>query len=207
MVSGRAAADLCVKPGSPSAAESIVRRAAELGYGVLGVEAAQDAWEAAKDTCRELGIRCLRRITLASASTSRVKKMLRNAKRADIVAVKPESIGVARLAARDGRVKLVVAHTPSFLDRSERRLFNLGGGAVEIPLPRPGRAQEFRLFLASVRRAVASGLRVVVSSHAYDEWGLWPPASAASMAVLAGLPVRIGLEFVYANYRGVVRCG
>lgn len=204
MASGRMAADLCVKPGTRDAAEGIVRRAAELGYGVLGVEAGGEIWEATKETCRELGIRCLRRVTLASSSTSRIKKMLRNSRHADLVAVKPGSVSVARFAARDGRVKLVVAYTPTFLDRSERRLFNLGGGAVEIPLPRPGAVQELRLALISMRRAVASGLRVVLSSHAQDEWGLWPPASAASLAVLAGLPARLGFEFLYTNYRGVV---
>lgn len=205
LASNLGAADLWIRPPDMQVASRMLTLASTMGYRLLGIETSNLEWEEASAECKKHGIRCVKRITIKSSSISKVKKVLRNSRMyPDIIAIVPETLNVARFAARDGRIKIIVATTPRFLDRSERRLLSVGGGAVELCLSEILEGRGIGKIVASMRRAAANGIKIILSSCASIEWGLGPPMSAASLPSLAGLPQRIGYDAIYVNPYGLV---
>ncbi|MDK2384486.1 MAG: hypothetical protein QI199_06750 [Candidatus Korarchaeota archaeon] len=190
--------DLCLKPRGPSDAAEMVRLAARLGYGLLGIEADDEAWSQAQQACADHGLLCLRRTTIEASTASEARRELRGiGKHRGIVALRPLGTDAARFAGRDTRIRLLTGtEAMRYADRSQYRLIRVGGGAVEADLSIVARG-DARYIIRLMRLCAAHGVPLVMSSCAPDKHGLWHPRSAAALATFAAMPLRIGLEAVY----------
>ncbi len=184
----------------------MVALAADLGYRLLGVEAGDDVWDAASRACREHGVECRRRLTIEASTSREALRILRGRKgRTGIIALRPLGVDAARFAGRDTRVRLLSgAETLRYADRSQYRLLRVGGGGIEADLSRVLRG-DLAYLIRLMRLCAANNIPLVLSSCAKDRWELWPPRSAASLAIMASAPLRLGLDAVYVNPWRMIR--
>ncbi len=122
--------DLCVDVEKSDLGEA-AKVAYELGYTALGVEDKGYSWKIKRIN----GITLYKRITITAEKEKELKEKLRGIKlKYPIVAVNPLGIQAARLAARDGRVDLVVLSTDSldYIDKAQVSLMKQYGKPLEL---------------------------------------------------------------------------
>lgn len=199
--------DLCVSPRSRGEAAEMARLLRLLRVRGVAVERGVGVEE-----FRRAGLEAYTRVTIRAGSGSEVAVKVREARRLyDIVAVKPSTAEAARMAARDPRVDLVVLPPAMarYMDKSQARLLELGGGCIEVWLSHllsggdPRRTLRGILIIA--RRAAANDACLVVSSNAKTRWGLWSPYSAMALLECMGLPHTAALSALTVNPAMVVR--
>ncbi len=181
--------DLCVRPRNPAEAEAMARRMASMGYGAVGVEGEAQLVK----PFIEAGLVAVTRVTVEAETGAEALRLVRRIRGSySIVALRPRGVEAARLAARDGRVDVVVLPPgmARYMDRSEARLLRLGGGVVEVHLrsvlEKDGRGLRGLMIIA--RRAVAYDTPFTVSSCATSAWELWHPYSVRGLLVSLGVP-------------------
>lgn len=186
--------DLWIRIEDRNALTELVNMAKKLGYTVLGIECLGNYGQVLESSLKRLkGIKLLKRITIISSNESEVKHSLRGIKlNYDVVAVKPLSYQVARLAARDGRIDLVVADKESlkFIDLSEIRLLEKFKGAIEIPLNQLLVPSEVLLskLIRKLRLISRYDVPLVLSSGAKSPYELWHPLHIVGLMTMLGLP-------------------
>ncbi len=160
----------------------------KFGYYVIAVEGLKEKPLQVK------GIRILRRITIEATSEGEAKRKLRGIKqRYDIVALKPKSYGVARLAARDGRVDLIPIDedTLRYVDLSEIRLLEKSRGAFELVLSTMYLNRHNTRFIKALQSKLMLLTRydapLVVTSGASNVYELWHPEHVIGLLMLYGV--------------------
>ena len=182
--------------------EKIIRKAADLGYSLVGVSlphrVQQDAIDFLQKICRENGVDLVKRIDLAPRSSRDLLRSLRLFRRKfELVAVSCFSKSIARQAAKDHRVDLLVFSSGDsrgrFFDVAEARLACQGVAAFEVDMAlllKRGGFSRVRL-LSCLRREIAIagrfGVSVVICSGAVDVFGLRGPHDFVSLAALFGM--------------------
>ncbi len=160
----------------------------KFGYYVIAVEGLKEKPLQVK------GIRILKRITIEATSEGEAKRKLRGIKqRYDIVALKPKSYGVARLAARDGRVDLIPIdeNTLRYVDLSEIRLLEKSRGAFELVLSTIYLNRYNTRFIKALQSKLMLLTRydvpLVVTSGASNVYELWHPKHVIGLLMLYGV--------------------
>ena len=172
----------------------LISIAKKLGYTALGVECSKNCSQVLEEFSEHFkDVRLLKRITIVSSNELEVKRSLRGIKlKYDIVAVKPLSYQVARLAARDGRIDLVIADKESlrFIDLSEIRLLEKFRGAIEIPLNQLLVLNEMLLsrLIRRLRLITRYDAPLILSSGARSPYELWHPLHIVGIMTMLGLP-------------------
>ncbi len=170
----------------------------KLHYDVIAVEGLKERVISNGDD-----IRILKRVTLEASNESEAKRKLRGIKqRYDIVALKPKSYGVARLAARDSRVDLILVDedTLKYVDLSEIRLLENSRGAFELSLHTLYRNRynvRFMGFLQKkLRLLIHYDAPIVISSGAKNMYELWHPKQIIGLLILYGMSESKALETI-----------
>ncbi len=160
----------------------------KFGYYVIAVEGLEEKPLQVK------GVRILKRITIEATSEGEAKRKLRGIKqRYDIVALKPKSYGVARLAARDGRVDLIPMDedTLRYVDLSEIRLLEKSRGAFELVLSTIYLNRYNTRFIKALQSKLMLLTRydapLVVTSGASNVYELWHPKHVIGLLMLYGV--------------------
>ncbi len=186
----KAYAELCLRPKSIREAEAMADYAALMGIRYVGVEARE---RSLLKPFIDHGVEAFTRITIEASSAREAVEAVRKVRGLyDIVAVKPKGVEAARFAARDGRVD-VVTLTPGmarYMDRSEARLIQLGGGVIEIPLNQvlERGARGLRAAAIIARRASAYDTPFTISTCATSVYEMWHPRSLQGLLVSLGVP-------------------
>jgi len=195
-------------------AERVVKKAAKLGYSIVGVpfspEQQENAEAKLRKICQDAGISLVSRVDLRPKSRGQLMNQLRKLRRKfEVVCVLCENKEVARQAAKDRRVDLLnfpaVDYSRRFFDWAEAELASKSFAALELdmkPLFLLEGAARVRL-LSCLRRevSVAKQFRVpvVVSSGVSGELLLRKPFELAAFAGLFGLDEVSGLDAVSVN--------
>ncbi len=194
-------ADLHLKPNLAKGeqVEDMIRKASELGFSLVGVslpsKIEQNILRFLRKTCRDWGIDFATRIDLRPESANMLIKQLRNVRRKfEVVAVECCSKNVARQAAKDRRVDLLVFTSANpgkrFFDTAEARLAVQGCSSLEIDFGLFLRHVGFsRMLLFSVLTretmiAKKFGIPIVISSGADESLELRAPYELISVAGL-----------------------
>jgi len=197
-------ADLHLKPNlvRREHVEKIISKASDLSYSLVGVslppKAKPDITSFLRNICRNYGVDFATRISLTPKSPGELLKNLRQFRRKfELVAVNCFSKSVARQAAKDNRVDLVVFPSSNprerFFDNAEARLASKSVAALEIDMALILRSAGFSRvrLLSCLRREVAIaeklGVPVLISSGAVDSFQLRGPHDFASLAILFGM--------------------
>jgi RNase P/RNase MRP subunit p30 len=217
----RVFADLhfCLNERDAAASLRMVKKAAALGYGLVGVpfspEARVDEVAGLRAVCSEAGVDFASRVDLRPRSQNEFMRQVRRLRRKfEVVCVSCESKEVARQAAKDRRVDLLsfplLDFRRRFFDRAEAELASNSLAALEVDvkpllvLEGPVRVR----LLSCLRREVAVarkfGVPVVVSSGVSKELLLRKPREMAALAFLFGLDEASGLEAVSQSAKVIV---
>lgn len=182
--------------------EEIICKASELGYNLVGVSLPprvnQDTIRFLRKICRNHSVHLATRTDLTPKSSGGLLKNLRQLRRKfELVSVNCFSKSVARQAAKDHRVDLLVFPSGNrrerYFDIAEARLASQGVAALEIDIAlllRPTGFSRVRL-LSCLRREAAIagklGVPIIMSSGAADSFQLRGPNDFASIAGLFGM--------------------
>ena len=204
--------DSLVAPRDAGEAERLADLYARIGVGMVLVEAPEPrlARGLAK-VFESSGVEAYTRRTVEVREWGKGVAEVRKAAQAyDIVAVRPRSAEVARLAARDPGVALIQLPPgmARYMDRSQALMLREGRAAVEIRLStllRPGDPRRgLRGLMVIARRAAAYEAPLVVGSGARVAWEAWPPQSAVGLLVAFGVPEPLARLYVYKNCKSLV---
>ena len=199
--------DLCMKPRSLRDAAALAAVAAVTKVGGVAVEAPRDKLGEYMRVFRDAGLEALPRITFRVRRASEIAPRAAEARRVyAIVAVEAENDEAFRYAARDSNVDLVVFKPGQgrLIDSSQAYLLRLGGGAVEVQLPRLI-DERLRSAMVAARRAVAYNVPLVVSTCASTIYEYMPPRALEAMLKILGVPGSYAKAFVYGYPWGIVR--
>ncbi|MCD6487983.1 MAG: RNase P subunit p30 [Desulfurococcales archaeon] len=119
----------------PDEVEKAIDVGHKMGYTAFGLEDHGFNWRVKK--LRDKKITLVKRITLSEEKESKLKEKLRGIKLSfPIVSVKPQSIQVARFAARDGRVDTIIVDkdTAMYIDKTQVLMVKRYRKVLEIPL-------------------------------------------------------------------------
>ncbi len=189
----------------------VLRRTAELGYGLVGVslaaETRADEVERLRGVCGELGVDFVSRVDLRPHNQDDLMRQLRRLRRKfEVVCVACESKAIARQAAKDRRVDLLsfplLDFRRRFFDRAEAELARGGLAALEVDvkpllvLEGPTRVRLLSFLRREAAVAKGFGVPVVVSSGVSREFLLRKPREMAALGFLFGLDEVSGLDAV-----------
>jgi ribonuclease P/MRP protein subunit RPP1 len=205
--------DLNVEPKDEKEASSIAEKLASVGVRCVAVEASnpENARRLA-EVFRKSGLEAYTRYTVEAKDWGAALNLVRRlVEQYDIVAVKPKSAEVARMAARDPRVSLVQLSPgmARFMDRSQVLMLREGGGAIELKLlpilytadPR----STLRGLMIIARRAVAYGAPLAVTSGARSIWEIITPMQMRAILISFGLPENIAKLAITSYPYSIVR--
>lgn len=206
-------ADLHLRPdlNNKHQTEKVLSKASELGFKIVGISLPPNVRQNMVDFLQQISTNCgvdfCTRIDLVPKSSGELLKSLRKFRRKFVlVAVQCSSKSIARQAAKDHRVDLLVFPSidphERFFDNAEARLASESFAALEIdiaPLLRCAGFSRARL-LSSLRKEVATaariGVPVVICSGAVDWYQLRGPYESASLAMLFGMQSPAALSAV-----------
>jgi RNase P/RNase MRP subunit p30 len=189
----------------------VLRKAAELGYGLVGVslapETSKEEVVGLRGVCAEVGLDFVSRVDLRPRGSDELMRQLRRLRRRfEVVSVACESKVVARQAAKDRRVDLLsfplFDFRRRFFDRAEAELARGGLAGLEVDvkpllvLEGAGRVRLFSWLRREVAVARGFGVPVVVSSGVSGELLLRKPREMAALGFLFGLDEVSGLDAV-----------
>ncbi len=199
-------------------ARFLLERAKAFGYKLValpvGPEATREELQALKAAADEVGIDLATRVDLAPGSRQELLSALRRLRRRfELVGVVCRSREVARVAARDRRVDLLLfplRPRQRFFDRSEAELASGSNCALEIPLmpllrlPRAERIALLGRLREEISLARRYGVPVVLSSGAEEPMLMRRPRELAYLASILGLSLEEALDALSEVPSGMV---
>jgi len=199
--------------------ERVIKKAAKLGYALVGVpfspEVRENEETKLREICRKAGIGLASRVDLRPRTRGQLMNQLRKLRRRfEIICVLCEDKEIARQAAKDRRVDLLnfpaIDYARRFFDRAEAELASKSFAALEVdvkPLFLLEGAARVRL-LSCLRREVSIAkefhVPVMISSGVSSELLLRKPMELAAFAGLFGLDEVSGLNAVSTNQLSIV---
>ncbi len=201
----RKLADLHLRPNlrDREQVKKVLSKVSELGFDIIGIslpieKVRQDTIGFLQKASGNCGVDISTRVDLAPRSSSELLRSIRKVRRKfELVAVECSSKSVARQAAKDNRVDLLVFSSNvshgRFFDYEEARLASQSYAALEINIaPLLDSAGSFRArLLSSLRRettiAMKIGVPVVICSGAVDSYQLRSPYDFIGLASLFGM--------------------
>ena len=189
----------------------VLSKAAELGYGLVGVslaaETRADEISRLRGVCGEVGLDFVSRVDLRPRGQDDLMRQLRRLRRRfEVVCVSCESKAVARQAAKDRRVDLLsfplLDFRRRFFDRAEAGLACSGLSGLEVDvkpllvLEGPARVRLLSWLRREVAVARSFGVPVVVSSGVSAELLLRKPREMVALGFLFGLDEVSALDAV-----------
>jgi RNase P/RNase MRP subunit p30 len=189
----------------------VLSKAAELGYGLVGVplgaETRADEISCLRGVCGEVGVDFVSRVDLRPRGQDDLMRQLRRLRRKfEVVCVACESKEVARQAAKDRRVDLLsfplLDFRKRFFDRAEAALACSGLAGLEVDvkpllvLEGPARVRLLSCLRREAAVAKSFGVPIVVSSGVSGELLLRKPRELAALSFLFGLDEVSGLDAV-----------
>ena len=203
--------DLRLRPSinDPDQVERMVRKSSELGYGLVGIplppNVTRDKVDQLQRICSDAKIDFVARVDFTPKTPGELLRNLRRFRRRfEIVSVTCTSKGVARQAAKDRRVDLLLFPAidlrKRFFDHAEAELASKALSCLEIemaPLLSLSSFSRIRL-LSRLRREVAIAKRfnvpVAISSGATKEHLMRRPHDYAALATLFDMPTPYALR-------------
>jgi RNase P/RNase MRP subunit p30 len=189
--------------------ETMIRKSSELGYRLVGLilppNVTRDQTSQLQNICNDAKIDLVTRVNLSPKTPRELLRDLQRFRRKfEIISVKCTSKGVARQAAKDRRVDLLLFPATDlrkrFFDRAEAELASKAFSSLEIemaPLLLLTGFSRIRL-LSRLRREVAIAERfkvpVTISSGATNEYLLRGPHDYAAFTALFGMSVSTALR-------------
>lgn len=199
--------------------EKMVKRSSDLGYQLVGISLPpnikREKIHQLRTICENVGVDLVTRIDFVPKTSNELLRILRRFRRKfEIISVTCNSKSVARQAAKDRRVDLLVFPTgfprKRFFDNAEAELASKAEGALEIdmaPLLSLTGFPRIR-FLSSLRKEVAIAEKfkvpIVISSGATDVSLLRGPYDYAAFATIFDLPMPLALRGLTENPWGIV---
>jgi len=200
--------------------EDMLHQASELGYKSVGIplpkRSRQDLTDHLRKACVDHGLDLITRVDLSPKSPKDLIRDLRQLRRKfELVSVNCHSKAVARQAAKDHRVDLLVFPSINprqrFFDLAEARLASQGLAALEIemaPLLRHSGSHRVRL-ISCLRREVSIAKRlkvpIVLSSNAHGIYEMRGPREQTSLATLFDLESNLAREAVTSVPMSIVK--
>jgi len=194
--------------------EQMIKRSFDLGYCLVGIplppNIKQEKIRQLKTICEDIGADLVTRVDLAPKTSSELLRNLRHVRRKfEIISVKCNSKDVARQAAKDRRVDILVFSTrfsrKHYFDKAEAGLASKAEAALEINLTSLLFLTEFPRVrcLSSLRKEVAIAEKfkvpIVISSGATNVSLLRGPYDYAALATLFDLPTSAALRGLSEN--------
>jgi RNase P/RNase MRP subunit p30 len=193
----------------PHQAESMIRKASELGYNLVGIplspHATVEQISQLRHICSDAKLDFAPRVNFSPRTPNELLQSLRRFRRKfEIVAVRCRTKDVARQAAKDRRVDLLQFSVTNlrirFFDEAEAELASQALSSLEIelaPILQLTTFSRVRL-LSSLRREVATAERfkvpITLSSGATDELFIRGPYDYAALTTLFDLPMSSALR-------------
>ena len=200
--------------------EDMLHQASELGYKSVGIplpkRSRQDLTDHLRKACVDHGLDLITRVDLSPKSPKDLIRDLRQLRRKfELVSVNCHSKAVARQAAKDHRVDLLVFPSINprqrFFDLAEARLASQGLAALEIemaPLLRHSGSHRVRL-ISCLRKEVSIAKRlkvpIVLSSNAHGIYEMRGPREQTSLATLFDLESNLAREAVTSVPMSIVK--
>jgi len=190
-------------------AESMIRKASELGYNLIGIplspHTTREQISQLRQICRDTKIDLATRVNFSPRTPKELLQSLRRFRRKfEIVAVRCHTKDVARQAAKDRRVDLLQFSATSirkrFFDESEAELASQALSAIEIELAPILQLTSFSRvrLLSRLRKEVTTAERfkvpITLSSGATDELLMRSPHDYAALATLFDWPMSSALR-------------
>lgn len=194
-------------------AESMIRKASELGYKLIGIphsQATKEQISQLKHICNDAKVDFATRVNFSPRNSNELLHSLRRFRRKfEIVAVRCHTKDVARQAAKDRRVDLLQFSVTNlrkrFFDEAEAELASQAFSSLEIelaPILQLTTSSRIRL-LSRLRKEVATAERfrvpITLSSGATDEQLMRGPRDYAALATLFDLPMSSALRALSEN--------
>jgi RNase P/RNase MRP subunit p30 len=195
-------------------AESMIRKASELGYNLVAIpyspQASREQISQLKHICNDAKVDFAARVNFSPRNPNELLHSLRRFRRKfEIVAVRCHTKDVARQAAKDRRVDLLQFSVTNlrqrFFDQAEAELASQALSSLEIelaPLLQLTTSSRIRL-LSRLRREVETAERfrvpITLSSGATDEQLMRGPHDYAALATLFDLPMSSALRALSEN--------
>jgi ribonuclease P/MRP protein subunit RPP1 len=210
---------LRVPAEDPVEAESMLRRASELGYSLVGIplpaNVSKEQVIQLRDICSEAKLEFASRVNFAPRNSNELLQSLRRYRRKfEIVAVRCDTKEVARQAAKDRRVDLLQFSVTSlrkrFFDEAEAELASQALASLEIELAPMLQLTSFSRvrLLSCLRKEVATAERfkvpVTVSSGATDKLLMRGPHDYAALTTLFDMPMPSALKALSDNPWSIV---
>jgi len=182
-----------------SKAESMIRKASELGYNLVGIplspQTTREQIRQLRHICSDAKVDFATRVNFSPRNPNELLQSLRRYRRKfEIVAVRCHTKDVARQAAKDRRVDLLQFSVTNlrkrFFDEAEAELASQALSSLEIELAPILQLTSFSRvrLLSSLRREVATAERfkvpITISSGATDELFMRRPYDYAALATL-----------------------
>ena len=194
-------------------AETMIRKASELGYKLIGIphsQATKEQISQLKHICNDAKVDFATRVNFSPKTPNQLLHSLRRFRRKfEIVAVRCHTKDVARQAAKDRRVDLLQFSVTNlrkrFFDEAEAELASQAFSSLEIelaPILQLTTSSRIRL-LSRLRKEVATAERfrvpITLSSGATDEELMRGPRDYAALATLFDLPMSSALRALSEN--------
>lgn len=206
-------------PNSTEQASRLIRKAAKLGYRLVGIPfqtQAQQQIMTMRKVCEDHGVDLATRVDLEPRNPEELLRDLRRYRRRfELVAVLCESKNVARQAAKDRRVDILnfpqIDFRRRFFDRAEAELASNCLACLEIdlgPLLLLEGADRVRL-LWTLRKEVTTAqdfhVPVIVSSGVSDDMLIRKPMEVVALSSLFGLTNGPATEAVSTNPSAIIK--
>ena len=197
---------------------TMVNKSSELGYHCVGISSPQNAKRKEirmlEKICNDVGIDLTTRVDLFPNTPRELLSSLRRVRRRfEVVAVICTSKPVARQAAKDRRVDLLVFPTDSrkrFFDLAEAKLASRVSASLEITMKRllllrgPSKIRLLSCLRREVKIAKKFNVPIVVSSGATTEYLLRTPQDYAALTTLFDLTLSRGLCAISENPKAII---
>lgn len=208
-------ADLHLNISKEEDVKDVLSFLTKLGYGMVGLVSDLNGKKVEdwKRIGESLGIDVVSRINLQPASTGELLRMLRKLRRRfEVIAVICTSKHIARLAARDRRVDLLVFPTRNlnFFDNSEAQLASKSNACLELNIKHiietPRRFLPKVLFELKrvVKIAKKYEVPIITCSGATCIYEVKAPKDLASIPYILGLTEEEALQTVLLNPKAIV---
>lgn len=198
----------------PPKAETMIQKASELGYNLVGIplptNTTREQISQLRHICSDAKVDLATRVNFSPRTPNELLHSLRRFRRKfEIVAVRCHTKDVARQAAKDRRVDLLQFSVTNlrkrFFDKAEAELASQALSSLEIELAPILQLTSFSRvrLLSSLRREAATAERakvpITLSSGAADELFMRRPRDYAALTTLFDLPMSSALRALSEN--------